>query len=222
MKYLTRNKIYQKVEPFKNAKKIYIFCEGERREIDYFRFFQGFASNIDIIPIPSDNGRSDPAKLKEQADQSIRNNSITLSEELSDEVWFVIDTDRWNEGNKIDELKAFVEVKKRSYEGWFLAQSNPSFEIWLYYHFNSNKPNNNEVNACASFKEFVALKINGGFDSRCMPLEIQQATLNAERNFESENGQPKIYSTEVFNLARQIISFTKAQLDQCLKDVRKQ
>lgn len=114
-------------------------------------------------------------------------------------------------------MKYLTRNKIYQYEGWNIAQSNPSFEIWLYYHFNSNKPNNNEVNACASFKEFVALKINGGFDSRCMPLEIQQATLNAERNFESENGQPKIYSTEVFNLARQIICFTKAQLDQCLK-----
>lgn len=221
MKYLSRNKVYKKFEPFKNAKKIYIFCEGERKEIDYFKFFQGFASNIDIIPIPNDNGKSDPTKLKAQAEFSIENNSISLSQELLDEVWFVIDTDRWNEGNKIDELKAFVEEKKESYNGWYVAQSNPSFEIWLYYHFNSEKPNNEEVVAFASFKEFVATKIKGGFDNRSMPLEIQQATSNAENAFESENGQPKIYSTEVFILAKQIINFTKAQLDQCLADLKK-
>lgn len=221
MKYLSRNKVYKKFEPFKNAKKIYIFCEGERKEIDYFKFFQGFASNIDIIPIPNDNGKSDPTKLKAQAEFSIENNSISLSQELLDEVWFVIDTDRWNEGNKIDKLKAFVEEKKESYNGWYVAQSNPSFEIWLYYHFNSEKPNNEEVAAFASFKEFVATKIKGGFDNRSMPLEIQQATSNAENAFESENGQPKIYSTEVFILAKQIINFTKAQLDQCLADLKK-
>jgi len=221
MKYLSRNKVYKKFEPFKNAKKIYIFCEGERKEIDYFKFFQGFASNIDIIPIPNDNGKSDPTKLKAQAELSIENNSISLSQELLDEVWFVIDTDRWNEGNKIDELKAFVEEKKESYNGWYVAQSNPSFEIWLYYHFSSEKPNNEEVVAFASFKEFVATKIKGGFDNRSMPLEIQQATSNAENAFESENGQPKIYSTEVFILAKQIINFTKAQLDQCLADLKK-
>lgn len=220
MKYLSRHKVYKKVEPFKNAKKIYIFCEGERKEIDYFKFFQGFASNIDIIPIPNDNGKSDPTKLKAQAELSIENNSISLSQELLDEVWFVIDTDRWNEGNKIDELKTFVEEKKKSYNGWYVAQSNPSFEIWLYYHFNSEKPKNEEVAASASFKEFVTTKIKGGFDNRSMPLEIQQATSNAEKNFESENGQPKIYSTEVFILAKQIINFTKAQLDQCLADLK--
>jgi hypothetical protein len=221
MKYLSRHKVYEKVEPFKNAKKIYIFCEGERREIDYFKFFQGFASNIDIIPIPNDNGKSDPVKLKEKAELCIDNNSVMLSKELSDEIWFVIDTDRWNEGNKIAALKSFVEEKNKSYNGWFVAQSNPSFEIWLYYHFHSEKPKDEDVIAFASFKEFVAIKIKGGFDSRSMPLEIQHATLNAEKNFESENGQPKIYSTEIFNLAKQIINFTKAQLGQCLEDLKK-
>jgi len=221
MKYLSRNKIYEKVEPFKNAKKIYIFCEGEVKEINYFKFFQGFASNIDIIPIPSDNGKTDPIKLKEKAEFCIDNKTISLSKELMDEVWFVIDTDRWNEGNKIDTLKTFVQEKNKDYYGWFVAQSNPSFEIWLYYHFYSEKPKKEEVDAFASFKEFVSTKVRGGFDNRSMPLEIQQAALNAERNFESENEQPKIYSTEVFNLAKHIIIFTKPQLDRCLEESKK-
>ena len=220
MKYLSRHKVYKKIEPFKNAKKIYIFCEGERKEIDYFKFFQGFASNIDIIPIPNDNGKSDPTKLKAQAEKCLENNSVSLSKELADEVWFVIDTDRWNEGNKIGELRNYVEEKQKTYDGWFVAQSNPSFEVWLYYHFNSEKPIDSEIEAAQSFKDFVATKIKGGFDNRSMPLEIQQATINAENNFERENGQPKLYSTEVFNLAKQIIKFTKVQLDQCLTDLK--
>lgn len=81
MKYLNRNKIYLKVEAFKNAKKIYIFCEGDR-EVNYFWFFQGFASNIDIVPIPNDNGKSDPSKLKAQAELSLENNEVSLSELL--------------------------------------------------------------------------------------------------------------------------------------------
>lgn len=219
MKYLSRHKVYEKVEPFKNAKKIYIFCEGDR-EVHYLKFFQGFASNIDIIPIPNENGKSDPTKLKAQAEKCLENNSVSLSKELADEVWFVIDTDRWNEGNKIGELRNYVEDKQKTYNGWFVAQSNPSFEIWLYFHFNSEKPIDSEIEAAQSFKDFVATKIKGGFDNRSMPLEIQQATLNAENNFERENGQPKLYSTEVFNLAKQIIKFTKAQLDQCLTDLK--
>jgi len=100
MKYLSRNRVYTRVDSSKDAKKIYIFCEGERKEIDYFKFFQGFSSNIDIIPIPNDNGKSDPTKLMEKAKKCIESKYILLSEELLDQVWFVIDTDRWNEGGK--------------------------------------------------------------------------------------------------------------------------
>lgn len=164
MKYLSRNKIYEKVDPFKNAKKIYIFCEGDR-EVNYLKFFQGFASNIDIIPIPNENGKSDPTKLKAQAEKCLKSNSISLSKELSDEIWFVIDTDRWNEGNKIDELRNYVKDKQVTQDGWFVAQSNPSFEIWLYYHFFSEKPDDSEVKDAKSFKDFVSIKIKGGFDN---------------------------------------------------------
>ena len=67
MTYLSRNKVYEKIEPNKEAKKVYIICEGQEKEYRYFRYFKGFSSNIDIVPIPSENGQSDPIKLKEQA-----------------------------------------------------------------------------------------------------------------------------------------------------------
>jgi len=226
MNYLSRNKIYEKVESFKNAKKIYLFCEGDK-EVNYFKFFQGFASNIDIIPIPNDNGKSDPIKLKENSELLFFGNEtinprFNFSNELEDEIWFVIDTDRWNEGNKINTLKKYVEERNSDYQGWFVAQSNPSFELWLYYHFHSSKPNAEEVKEYVSFKEFVSAKIKGGFDNRRMPLEIQNATLTAEKNYQSlNNNQPTLYSTEVFNLAKHIIRFTKTQLDKCLEDLKK-
>ncbi len=75
--------------------------------------------------------------MKEKAESYVNNGNIDISQETEDKIWFVIDTDRWNEGNKIGLLKTFVQEKKESYNGWFVAQSNPSFEIWLYYHFNS-------------------------------------------------------------------------------------
>jgi hypothetical protein len=220
MRFLSRNKIYKKVEPFKNAKKLFLFCEGDK-EVNYFKFFQGFTSNIDIIPIPNDNGKSDPVKLKEKAemlffgDENV-NPKFNISIELEDEIWFVIDTDRWNEGDKINSLRIFIENINKEYKGWFVVQSNPSFELWLYYHFYSEKPQVEDISKYVSFKAFVDHKIKGGFDNRKMPLEIQKAVVIAEANFNDLNGQPTIFSTEVFILAKQIIRFTKPQLDQCL------
>lgn len=221
MSYLSRNKVYKKVDPFKDAKKLYIFCEGEETEINYFKYFKGFTSNLDIIPIPNVNGKSDPIKLMENSQLLFYGNDTispkhNLSSELKDEIWFVIDTDRWNEGDKINILKAYVSERNQEYPGWFVAQSNPSFELWLYFHIHSEKPNHEEVKRYIGFKQYLDSKIKGGFDNRKMPIEIQKATISAENNFEISNGQPGLYSTEVYSLAKLIISFTKSQLDQCL------
>ena len=127
--YLTRNKIYQRLPPNRDAKKVYIFCEGDR-EVSYFNYFTNISSNIDIIPIGSEEGKSDPVKLKDQAIVYFQKTS--LNADYHDEVWFVIDTDRWNEKEKIAQLKNFCLENKTDQNSWEVSQSNPSFEVWLY------------------------------------------------------------------------------------------
>jgi RloB-like protein len=218
---LSRTKIYHKVEVEKDVKKIYIFCEGDR-EVNYFTYFEGFSSNIDIIPIPNDNGKSDPKKLYEDAILKLFGNNEEKSKlsfriEFNDEVWFVIDTDRWNEGGKIEALRANC-LEQTS---WKVCQSNPCFELWLYYHFHQSKPMENETQKFDSFKTFVDYQITGGFDNRKHPILFQEAILNSENNFENENNQPKYLSTEVHVLAKSILPFIKEIIDQCLQLLNK-
>lgn len=66
-RYLVRPKRYERKEPSRDSRKIYIYCEGNRREYDYFMFFRGLSSNVNIIPIPSKHGKTDPKKLMEAA-----------------------------------------------------------------------------------------------------------------------------------------------------------
>jgi hypothetical protein len=219
MRYLSRKKIYHKEEANKDAKKIYIFCEGKETEIRYFKYFQGLSSNIDILPIPNVNGQSDPVKLKENSDILFLGNKthspkFSLSAEYKDEVWFVIDTDRWNEGDKINKLKEFCTTNNGLTKQWMVAQSNPSFELWLFYHFNDTMPLKSSVEKYVSFKEFLDTTIKGGFDSRSMPVEIETAIINSIKNFHAENGQPVLFSTEVHTLGEVIVPFVKKQLDK--------
>jgi len=221
MRYLTRNKVYEKVEAKIDAKKVYIFCEGEDTEIKYFKYFQGLSSNIDIIPIPNNNGKSDPLKLKANAiilffgdEENEVIPKYELSKEYKDEVWFVIDTDRWNEGNKIELLKEFCDSQDKTRNLWNVVQSNPCFELWFYYHFNHNKPADNVIRNFNSFKEFVNSEIKGGFDCRSMPVELKSAIANSVKNFEMNNNQPAVFSTQVHNLGDVIVSFVGSQLDK--------
>lgn len=52
---ITRRKDYSKSEPTKDASKIYIVCEGKGTEPDYFGFFEGLSSNLELIVIPPDS-----------------------------------------------------------------------------------------------------------------------------------------------------------------------
>ncbi len=43
------NRLFTRREPVKEAKSVYIFCEGKKREYQYFRYFQGIDSRINIV-----------------------------------------------------------------------------------------------------------------------------------------------------------------------------
>ena len=207
--YLTRNKKYQRQAPIREAKKVYIFCEGDR-EVSYFNYFTGISSNIDIIPIGSQQGKSDPVKLKEQAEEHFIKTS--LNADYRDEVWFVIDTDRWNEKDKITQLKTFCAQNKTNNNSWEVTQSNPSFEVWLYYHFE-------EVKACTTFKAFLNNKVKGGFDARKAPIHIKTAIENSLKHYDKDDkGQPILYTTEVHNLANSIYPFLKDTISEIVKN----
>lgn len=213
-KYLVRSRRYERQEPLRDSRKIYIYCEGNKREFDYFRFFCGLSSNVNIIPIPSKDGKTDPEKLMEAAQEEFGINSdvspkFTLDVSQQDNVWFVIDTDSW--GRKITDLRNFCKSQNAGLdnEAWYVSQSNPSFEIWLYYHKFSEKPVKNDVDKYSSIKEFVDAQIPGGFDSRKHPAMIEVAIQNAKATYEEENQVLKLYSTEVFKLGQVILPFVK-------------
>ena len=213
-KYLVRSRRYERQEPLRDSRKIYIYCEGNKREFDYFRFFCGLSSNVNIIPIPSKDGKTDPEKLMEAAQEEFGINSdvspkFTLDVSQQDNVWFVIDTDSW--GSKITDLRNFCKSQNAGLdnEAWYVSQSNPSFEIWLYYHKFSEKPVKNDVDKYSSIKEFVEAQIPGGFDSRKHPAMIEAAIQNAKATYEEENQVLKLYSTEVFKLGQVILPFVK-------------
>jgi hypothetical protein len=215
-KFIIRPKIYERQKPSKDSRKIYIYCEGDR-ESKYFKFFEGLSSNVSIIPIPSKNGKSDPEKLLESAKADFNGDTAchsryVLDKKQKDSIWFVIDTDQW--GDKISTLRDFCKQRNPPQDAplWFVTQSNPCFEIWLYFHYYNTKPQSKDVKQYSSMKDFVNDVIPGGFDSRKMPAKMEEAINNAKMNFNTINGEPDLYSTEVYKLGETILPFVKSAL----------
>ncbi len=221
---IQRRREYGKQEPTRDAHKIYIVCEGKGTEPAYFAFFEGLSSNLEVITIPPKEG-TDPLKLMERAKQVLLGDDrqYTVEYEHSDTVWFVIDTDAWENEGKIKPLRDFCVQQNSSipkdldevkaYNAWNVAQSNPSFEIWLYYHFYESKPNTDDVEKHASFKQYVDSTISGGFDSGKDPVRLEDAIANTEKNTQwDENGKLQDYSSEMFKLGKEIDGFVNSDI----------
>ncbi len=229
---IQRRRDYDKREPSRDAHKIYIVCEGKGTEPYYFTFFEGLSSNLQVITIPPADG-TDPLKLMERAKQVLigEDREYTVEYEHGDTVWFVVDTDTWEKEGKIAPLRLFCSQQNaaiplqydevKSYSAWNVAQSNPCFEIWLYYHFYENKPAPDEVSKYASFKEFVNNSIAGGFNFEKDPVRLETAIVNAGNNKESSvEGFPLVYSTDVDLLGKEIIGFVKSEIVKLVNKLR--
>jgi hypothetical protein len=218
---LTRNFSYTKKEPNRDAVVFYIFCEGKWREPHYFNFFASIDSRIRFEVIPAgQHDRNSPDGLFEKAASFIlkSENNPTPKYEVNeaDQVWFVIDTDDWK-----DKIPALKESCSK-YKNWFVAQSNPSFEIWLYYHFHEIKPQLDEVAQANGMKAYLGGKIRGGFDTRKHPAFIKTAAFHSEKNFQEENGQPQIFCTNLHGLANRILPLIQEELNIVLARIDKE
>lgn len=222
---ITRVRQYGKRDVERDAHKIFVVCEGASDEPRYFDFFKGLSANLAVITIPAEDGQTDPVKLMKRAEELFdeKNGRYSLDYFHQDRVWFIIDTDTWEQEGKIDKLRLFCDEKNREtvneftetrpYDIWNVAQSNPSFEIWQYYHFYDSAPEIEEVQKSVSFKQFAAEKISGGFNYEADPVRLKEAIVNSEANFGHDvAGKISPYATELHILGKEIHGFVGDEL----------
>lgn len=221
---IQRVRNYEKQAPSRSAQKIFIICEGDTTEPNYFNFFAGLSSNLAVIPIPSENGKSAPVKLMEWAQVHMKEGKNAPEYKEHDLVWFVVDTDEWQKMGMIATLRNFCSLMNQEqknensnikpYDMWNVAQSNPQFEIWHYFHIYNTLPIQEEVSQHTSFKEYVNSKIHGGFDFKVHPVYFEDAIKHASEHFTKDtNGDPSLYSTEVYLLCQEMLPFVKKIVD---------
>ncbi len=205
------NRLFERNAPSRDAKSIYIFCEGRRREYDYFKYFKEKDSriNIEVHKIASDDNNS-PNGLFDIALNYIcptvkNGNKPKYNLIDGDEVWIVIDTDPDKDNSRIKQI-AEIKSECNKKQNWFVVESNPCFEVWLYYHQNNKLPNPPIPDTCSNWKTLVNQLIVGGFDSRKHPIFIEEATTNAKSAHEKNNNILDSGYTEVYHLGTSIMT----------------
>lgn len=196
---------YTKKKPWRDAKLFLVICEGERREYQYFNYFDGLSRQLKIIPIPNDKGQSAPKHLQLNAEKAVQEYDDGGDYEL----WIVMDVDRWKDKD-LHDIQIFCNEKSN----WSVAISNPCFEVWLYFHFEKKSLETNRLNQCKTWKGVVDKLGNSGFDSAYHPTLLAAAVQNAQSNYENEGYFPKVGSTQVHLLGEKIYQLVKDVLDK--------
>lgn len=217
------NRKFIREAPEREAKSIYIFCEGAKREYQYFEYFKEMDSRINVevykLHPHEDNSPLGLLSIAKKCIISSQDNpDPKYAFQENDEVWIVIDTDKDKDQSRESQIETISEEIKQ-YKNWYLAESNPCFEVWLYYHLHNEKPEFDGNEYCVNWKKIVNESIKGGFDSRRHPIYIESATKNAVNNFSSNNGKPNVGSTNVFNLSKSILPLISIKLKKVLKDL---
>lgn len=119
-----------------DAEKLFVLSyEGTVTEKKYFQDFRVsdyFNNNglIEIVPLkrPNDKG-SDPFSVKKLLNEAKKEYGF----KITDEFWLIFDRDDWESIHKLSFDDLVRECK--SEKNFYLAMSNPCFEIWLVLHF---------------------------------------------------------------------------------------
>lgn len=120
---------------FLEAEKMFILSyEGNKSEKKYFEDFRkseyfNDSGLIEIISLnrPKNRG-SDPISVKKLLQEAKKEYRFRDT----DEFWLIIDRDNWEEIHNHNFDKLVEDCKKEN--NFFLAMSNPCFEIWLILH----------------------------------------------------------------------------------------
>lgn len=135
---------------FSEAEKFYILSfEGEKTEVTYFNDFRQseFFNNsgrIEIVPLKrEENTGTDPVSVK----RLLKKTKANYGFKKTDEFWLIIDRDDWETIHKKDFKQLVIDCDKE--DNFFLAMSNPCFEIWLIMHLKDiseyNKEEQNKI-----------------------------------------------------------------------------
>ncbi|WP_298884754.1 RloB family protein [uncultured Polaribacter sp.] len=206
---------------FLDAEKLFILSyEGTVSEKKYFNDFResvffNDSGLIEIVPLKKEeNSGTDPLSVK----KLLKKAKLDYQFKKTDEFWLIIDRDHWETIHKINFDKLVADCKKEN--NFYLAMSNPCFEIWLIMHLKDiteySKEEANELleNASKSRKknyiDVVLGDLQGrGYNKKPNPeifLPLTKTAIERAKDLDKTNEPyPKKLGTHIYKLIEKIL-----------------
>lgn len=210
---------YSKGTPYLSTRIMFILSGGSKRERDYFRPLKTDVHIRSIrIAFRSKDGQGlKPYELKTLAEEFIERKQFVTEDNQSyrieedDMIYLLQDVDEFS-----DELKMYLTGNNSQTQyKWII--SNPSFEIWLYYHYSDTTgPLSKGINMSARdrsnwLKEHLNTIVAGGVKTTKALYIIESAIANSRKNYGEDKSLPNLYSTQMHIVGESILSIMKTE-----------
>lgn len=215
---------YAKEQPTVETQIIFVISGGAKREKDYFKQIikDRKIKRLKIVFTSKDGQGLVPQQMNELAKDFVqqkrfRTETDSYSIDADDTLFMLQDMDEFEA-----EIKSIFHGERIAQTEWIV--SNPSFEIWLFYHkFDSPKGILDEgVNKPLSERsQWLKRKLDdivpGGINPVAIFTNIRTAIENSEKNYAEIDGLPMLYSTQMHVLAERILAVMGDEFDNMLK-----
>ena len=205
-----------------DAEKLLVLSyEGTVTEKKYFQDFRGsvyFNNNglIEIISLkrPKDKG-SDPFSVKKMLNWAKKEYGF----KITDEFWLIVDRDDWESIHKLSFDDLVAECKNE--ENFYLAMSNPCFEIWLVLHLKNLTEFSEEEQALIfenakignkNYIDILVARLQGGdrgYNKRANPkiyLPLTKIAIERAKSIDNlKEDYPKSIGTHLYKLIEKLI-----------------
>lgn len=184
---------------FRNPKKFFIVAtEGEKTEKHYLDEFKpSRGSLLQVKVLENKQHKTKPTECLER----LKGYEAKYQLGPEDELWLMIDRDSWEEA----ELKEVAkEIGARA--NYFLALSNPCFELWLYLHLADNKPFDHRDKIPPALAKLLGSYDKADYDAARIAAGVDAAIGRAEKlDTPPQNPWPKNQGTHVHRLMKKIL-----------------
>lgn len=216
---------YAKGTPYLSTRIMFILSGGSKRERDYFRPLKtdGHVRSIKIAFRSKDGQGLKPYELKTIAEEFIERKQFVTEDnktyriEKDDIIYLLQDVDEFS-----DELKMHLaDVNSQTQYKWII--SNPSFEIWLYYHYaDTTAPLSKGINMSVRdrsnwLKEHLNTIVAGGEKTTKALYIVESAIANSRKNYGEDNSLPNLFSTQMHVVGESILSIMEKEFSDMKK-----
>lgn len=205
---------------FKEAEKLFVLSyEGtvsEKKYFEDFRYSEQFNDSglIEIISLkrPSDRG-SDPINVKKLLQKA----KSEFRFKTTDEFWLIIDRDDWESIHNYNFNSLVQDCNNEN--NFFLAMSNPCFEIWLILHLKDINEfteeekkkilENKKIKSSRNYIDKVLGEIQGrGYNKKPNPqifLPLTKIAINRAKELDlKKEDYPKDLGSHIYKLVEKI------------------